>query len=256
MAESTREELFDMHNLTLTISELKQLLRISWYVTLALGAVILGVIWLAQGTVGLGDGFRAFSTAVAISLLIVGGVHQASWKREWLARWIDRPVVHGVWCGTLTSDYKATSGIQMKIPIVFVIRQTYLSLSVQSFTRAIIGTSKLEGIVQDARNLDTRLRYVFEMTRLFNNENKVTKGSGELRLQNRSTVLHGFYWTSTPTHGELRLKLVSRDCEEVDCFEVALEKWPDQLSGGVAEVPVPISSSQSIDSETPVAASA
>lgn len=246
-----------MHNLTLTISELKQLLRISWYVTLTLGAVILGVTWLARGTVGLGDGFRAFSTAVAVSLLIVGGVHQASWKHGWLARWIDRPVIHGVWCGTLTSDYKVTSGIQMKIPIVFVIRQTYLSLSVQSFTRAIIGTSTLEGIVQDARNLDTRLSYVFEMTRLFNNENKVTKGSGELRLQNRSTVLHGFYWTSTPTHGELRLKLVSRDCEEVDCFEVALEKWPDQLSDGVVEVPVPPPRpSELIESEPRVAASA
>lgn len=227
-----------MHNLTLTISELKALIRVSAYVSILLGAVIAGITFLARGGFGFGDFYRAFSTAIAVAVLIVGALHKASWKYDSVARWMGRPVVHGVWCGTLTSDFKAKSGVFLKIPIVFVIRQTYLSLNVQSFTPGQIGTSVLEALVQDSRNGDTRLRYVFELTRLFNNENKVTKGSGEMRLQNRNSTLHGFYWTSTPTHGEIRLKRMSRDCEEVDCFDVALEKWPEQLAGGVREVPI------------------
>jgi len=181
---------------------------------------------------------RALPLAVTVSGIAFAFLYGASWKYERLARWLNRPAVHGAWCGTLVSDYRAKNGVELHIPIVFVIRQTYLSLSVQSYTPTQIGTSMLEGMVQDPRTGDARLRYVFELTRHYNNENKVTKGAGELRLQNKASTLKGFYWTSTPTHGEIRLKLMSRDCEEVDCFEVALDRWPTELAGAVKEIPL------------------
>lgn len=219
-----------MNNLSMTEPELQRLLKVFFYLTL--------IVWLGVGALmwGLGSGefdiilvFRSLSPALFISGVIYALVYQASWKYAWIAKLMNRPIVHGVWCGELVSDYKASEGMAMHVPIVFIIRQTYLSLSVQTFTPTQIGSSTLEGLVQDARTRDTRLRYVFKLEREFRHENKLTKGSGELRLQNQATELRGNYWTSTPTHGELRLTLVSRDCEDVDSFAMAVKRWPDKI---------------------------
>lgn len=226
-----------MHNLTLTGPELQRLLKVFCFLVAGVWAAYVGAnMLLAAHPLDLVEIVRAFSMAVTVSGFAFALLYSASWKYERLGRWLKRPLVHGVWCGTLVSDYKAKEGVELHIPIVFVIRQTYLSLSVQSYTPTQLGTSTLEALVQDARNGDTRLRYVFELTRLYKNENKVTKGAGELRLQNKASELRGFYWTSTPTHGELRLQLASRNCEEIDCFEAALARWPKLLSKNAKEV--------------------
>lgn len=226
-----------VHNLTLTEPELQRLLKVFCFLVAGVWATYLGGKTLvAPVPPDLVEVVRAFFMAVTVSGVAFAFLYGASWKYELLGRWLKRPLVHGAWCGTLVSDYKAKEGVELHIPIVFIIRQTYLSLSVQSYTPTQLGTSTLEALVQDARNGDTRLRYVFELTRLYKNENKVTKGSGELRLQNKASELRGFYWTSTPTHGELRLQLASRDCEEVDCFEAALARWPAVLSENAKEV--------------------
>lgn len=226
-----------MHNLTLTEPELQRLLKVFCFLVGGVWAAYLGGTTLVTSDrPDLVDAARAFFMAVTVSGVSFAFVYGASWKYDRLGRWLGRPLVHGAWCGTLISDYKTKEGVEMHIPIVFVIRQTYLSLSVQSYTPAQLGTSTLEALVQDTRTGDTRLRYVFELTRLYKNENKVTKGSGELRLQNKATELRGFYWTSTPTNGELRLELASRECEDVDCFEAALARWPSMLSKNTEEV--------------------
>lgn len=226
-----------LHNLTLTEPELQRLLKVfSFLVAFVWALCVGGLALVSSEDLDFWQYLRAFPVAVTASGIAFAVLYGASWKYERLARWLKRPVVHGAWCGTLVSDYRAKDGVELHIPIVFVIRQTYLTLSVQSYTPNQIGTSKLEGMVQDPRTGETRLRYVFELTRHYNNENKVTKGAGELRLQNQASALKGFYWTSTPTHGEIRLKHMSRDCEEVDCFEVALERWPTELAGAAKEV--------------------
>jgi hypothetical protein len=126
----------------------------------------------------------------------------------------------------LLSDYKRSKENPLEIPIIFVIRQTYLTLSIESFTRSQEGESKLEALIRNTRTESTRLSYVFELKRYYGSENKLTIGAGQLRLQDNNVVLRGSYWTNTPTHGELKLKLMSRDCNGIDCYEVAERLYP------------------------------
>jgi hypothetical protein len=229
-----------MHNLTLSEPELQRLLRVFGYVVVTVWAVCVGATALfTQDSIDLMKVAKTLPLAVTISGFVFALLYGASWKNDRLSSWLKRPAVHGAWCGTLISDYKVKRGVELHIPIVFVIRQTYLSLSVQSYTPGgQVGTSTLEALTQDSRTGETHLRYVFGLTRQYRNENKVTKGTGELRLESRASLLRGFYWTSTPTHGEIRLKRMTRDCEAIDNFEMALERWPDELAAAVKEVPV------------------
>jgi hypothetical protein len=224
----------------LTEPELQRVLKVFGYLVVIVWVICIGatalftpedIDWKAIA--------KALPMAITISGVVFALLYGASWKSERLAFWLKRPAVHGAWCGILVSDYKVKEGVELHIPIVFVIRQTYLSLSVQSYTPGgQVGTSTLEGIAQDSRTGETHLRYVFGLTRHYKNENKITKGTGELRLENQSSLLRGFYWTSTPTHGEIRLKRISRDCEEIDNFEMALERWPSELFSSAREVPI------------------
>lgn len=229
-----------MHNLTLTKPELQRLLKVFCYVVAVVWMICAaGTAYFTSEDISASIVVKTLPTAVTVSGLVFAFLYGVSWKNERLARWLKRPAVHGAWCGTLVSDYKAKQGVQLHIPIVFVIRQTYLSLSVQSYTPGgQVGTSTLEGLVQDSRTGETHLRYLFGLTRHYNNENKITKGAGELRLENKSSVLRGAYWTSTPTHGEVRLKRMSRECKDLDTFEMALERWPNDLASKVKEVPI------------------
>lgn len=229
-----------MHNLTLSEPELQRLLKVFCYLLALVWAICaLGTALFISQDINASIVIKTLPSAVTASVLVFAFLYGVSWKNERLARWLKRPAVHGAWCGTLVSDYKTKQGVVLHIPIVFVIRQTYLSLSVQSYTPGgQVGTSTLEGLVQDARTGETHLRYLFGLTRHYNNENKITKGAGELRLENKSSVLRGSYWTSTPTHGEVQLKLMSRDCEDLDTFEMALARWPNVLANKVQEVPL------------------
>jgi hypothetical protein len=229
-----------MNNLTLSEPELRRLLKVFCYVVAVVWAICASVTAFV-GSEGIGAGVivKSLPLAVTISGFVFAILYGTSWKYERLARLLKRPAVHGAWCGTLVSDYKVEEGVELHIPIVFVIRQTYLSLSVQSYTPGgQVGTSMLEGLVQDSRTGETQLRYLFGLTRHYKNENKITKGAGELRLENKSSVLRGAYWTSTPTHGEIRLKRMSRNGEDLDTFEMALERWPNDLASAAKELPV------------------
>ena len=220
-----------MNNLSLTLTEFQRLLKVFATLTVLAWALIFFIQWQLMGADPLTAGWRSFTAALTIATVAFGVFYKLAWKSPRIARWMGRPMVHGVWRGTLLSDYKTDKDNPLDISIFFVIRQTYLTLSLESFTESQQGESKLEALIRNARTEATKLSYVFELRRQFRGENKLTVGAGELRLQNDNTVLSGFYWTNTPTHGELKLKLMSRDCDGVDCYEVAEKRWPvEQVS--------------------------
>lgn len=217
-----------MNNLSLTETELQRLLKI--YVSLVLAvAIFLYFILLLLGYEMLTAGWRAISYGLTIITFLFGVFFKLAWKFPWIARWMRRPIVHGVWRGTLSSDFQQTGKSPLQIPIIFVIRQTYLTISIESFTKSQEGESKLEALIQNGRTEATRLCYVFELKRLYQGENKLTTGAGDLRLINDSKNLRGHYWTNSPTFGELQLGLISRECAGVDCYEVAERKWPSTI---------------------------
>lgn len=210
-----------MHPVTLTYPELKRLVSVGVGVGVLTAAVAYPrVVYFNTGLVT-----AVFST-VGMSLTVVGLllalIARMDWKHPRFARWLDRPMVHGLWWGELTGSYL---GQPIRKPIAFVVRQTYLTLSIKSFTQAIPGESTIEMLFTDARNRETKLCYAFQMTRWDDAENKATIGYGQLVLQNSGEQLAGAYWTNSPTSGNLRLLLVTRDCEDIHSFESAESRW-------------------------------
>jgi hypothetical protein len=150
-----------------------------------------------------------------------------------------RTFVSGVWSGTLTSDYTATSGgpaSSVVIPIVFVIRQTYMTLSVQSFTAKQEGESRLEALIRSEKTEATRLSYVFELRKPYSTGGKLTSGAGELKLVADDSELRGRYWTDTPTHGSVVLKRLTTNADGISCYDDAVKKWPPVGAKRVASV--------------------
>jgi hypothetical protein len=132
-------------------------------------------------------------------------------------------MVHGLWWGELHSNYVDPNGARVSKPIeiVFVIRQTFLTLSIRSYTADIPGESILETLHAHPVDGDAKLRYAYEMIRWANNENKAIRGYGDLVLGGGDVELAGDYWTNSPSSGRVVLKLLSRNCEDVRSFSDA-----------------------------------
>lgn len=214
-----------MNNLSITTAELERLLKVFGW--------ILGLFWLAAFLIqwkcfniaASSAAWRAFSPAVGGAILLFGVFYKLAWRWERLAKWMNRPIVHGIWKGELRSDFGLVDKSTLVIPIYFVVRQTYLTLSVQSFTDKQDGESRLEALLKNSKTEATRLCYVFELRKLYPGANSLTSGAGDLRLLGSGQELKGTYWTNTPTHGELILKLVCRDCDGIESFDDAQNKF-------------------------------
>lgn len=205
--------------ITLSKAELKRLLNIGgWLTVILLIAIAAARTHFTQASPTEAVVFAA-GTSVAISALVIAMLWNLTWTRKWLAWITNRPIVHGVWWGELHSTYQ---GRQLApIPIAFVVKQTYVSLSIQSFTPSIGSDSTLEGFDRSEKSKDVRLKYVYEMQREANAEQKITRGYGDLRLQDGGKVLKGFYWTNSPTQGYIKLEFIQRSCNGIDSFDSA-----------------------------------
>lgn len=211
-----------MNNLSLTTSELERLLKVFLGVFLLVWVLSFFVQHNAFDTPMFPAAWRAISPAMTAALFAFGVFYKVAWRWEWLAKLMNRPVVHGLWAGELKSDFATKDGEAIAIPIVFVVRQTYLTISVQSFTKAQEGESRLEALLKSSKTDATRLCYVFELRKLYPGAHALVSGAGELKLVADDQELRGTYWTNTPTHGEMNLKLVSRDCDGINSFQDAV----------------------------------
>jgi len=102
------------------------------------------------------------------------------------------------------------------------VRQTYLTLSIKSYTSALPGESILETLHAHPVTGDANLRYAYQMTRRANAENKATLGYGDLVLGGEDKELLGNYWTNSPSTGRISLTLLTRDCDDIRSFTDAL----------------------------------
>jgi hypothetical protein len=214
-----------MNLLSLTYAELQRLLKALFFVASGIAAIIFTTrVYLgASASTAL---LQAATSSISITTIAFGFFARRKWQSPFLAKWLGRPIIHGLWRGHLHTNYVAADGARRPpIEIAFVIKQTYLSLSIESFTKDQEGESKVEALLQNNKTDSTRVCYIFELRRQYKGENKLTTGCGELKLLNMGTQLKGHYWTNSPTQGNLELELVSRDCTNIDCFDVAKTMW-------------------------------
>jgi len=214
-----------VNNLSITTAELERLLKVFGWLLGLFWLVAFLIQWKCFNVVASSAAWRAFSPAVGGAILLFGVFYKVAWRWERLAKWMNRPIVHGIWKGELRSDFGLVDKSTLVIPIYFVVRQTYLTLSVQSFTDKQDGESRLEVLLKNSKTEATRLCYVFELRKLYPGANLLTSGAGDLRLLSSGRQLKGTYWTNTPTHGELILKLVSRDFDGIESFDDAQNKF-------------------------------
>mgnify|MGYP001289341329 CR=1 FL=1 len=212
-----------MRTVTLTLAEIERLIKASFYVTVVVAAVIVLVrlaVTDSSQTSLIVLGIQSISTALLITTVLFGLLANRPWKFKRLARWLGRPSIHGIWAGTLYTDWQDKDGNRpAPIPIAFVIRQTYLFVSIQSFTQRQPARSTFEFLGTDEKTTDTHLAYVYELRRTAYNENKLTSGYGHLTLQDNGKVLAGDYWTNSPTQGRLELEFVTQDCEGINSYD-------------------------------------
>ncbi|SFN90170.1 hypothetical protein SAMN05660284_02478 [Formivibrio citricus] len=206
--------------LSITSSDLARLAKLSVALGTIAAAFVVAVRWntfqLSPVSV-LGQALSAAFSAPALGILVV---RKINWRYPWISKLMGRRMVHGLWWGELNSDYIETPGASTlpPIPIAFVIRQTYLTLSIKSYTSAIPGESILETLHAHPVTGDANLRYAYQMTRRANAENKATLGYGDLVLGSEDKELCGDYWTNSPSSGRIRLTLLTRDCDDVRSF--------------------------------------
>lgn len=175
-------------------------------------------------------GWRSFSSSLLIVSFLFGLFYRSIWRWGPFPKWLGKPSIGGVWLGHIASDYgRKPDEPRMEKPIVFVVRQTYLTLSIQSLTDYQIGLSKVEAILLEPKTNLTRLSYVFELENEYSGPSTVINGAGILKLVSDNKVLKGDYWTNSPTHGTLALKHVSSDPKiamQISEFKDAVRKWP------------------------------
>jgi SMODS-associating 2TM, beta-strand rich effector domain len=209
-----------MTSLTLNYSELLLLLRVFAIASVAIASLLAVPHSILLQTNLVTTWVKYLGVGITISTLLLGLVARRAWTSPRLERWLGRQRVHGLWWGTLDTDYGKREGKVMDpIAIAFVIRQTYLTVSIQSYTSTQPARSTMENLHHDVKTTDTQMSYVFEMKR--NGENKLTVGFGQLDVIDGGSKLDGYYWTNSPTQGRLRLRLVRRDCQKINSFEAA-----------------------------------
>lgn len=122
---------------------------------------------------------QSITGAVTLVTIFFAVLASIRWRWRFPAWLMDRPVVHGVWHGSIWTNHGVAPGAPPRpIEIVLVIQQTYLALSISSFTASQDGESIIEAILRSAKTEATRLCYVYELRRQYKGENKLTSGSG------------------------------------------------------------------------------
>lgn len=212
-----------MRTVTLTLAEAVRLIKVSFYVTLGAAAVIVLLrlaVTSSSQTSFVALVFQSISIALLFTTALFSLLANRPWKFKRLASWLGRPSIHGIWAGTLYTDWQDKEGNRpAPIPIAFVIRQTYLFVSIQSFTQRQPARSTFEFLGTDEKTTDTHLAYVYELRRTAYKENKLTTGYGHLTLQDGGNVLAGDYWTNSPTQGRLELEFIAQDCDGVNSYD-------------------------------------
>lgn len=229
-----------MENVTLTRNELDRLLKAFAVIVFGIGIISTGVLtnWFKDDLLsGFGRGLGSSLTTVGVIFYVF---YKWAWRWSWIARLMKKPLVFGVWVGVLRSDF-GRNDVPVELPIVFVIRQNFLSIHISSFTQRQEGESRVEVLITNAKSETTVLAYVFELTQPYAGATKRTSGTGELKLQGNGAELNGTYWTNSPTHGSLNLKRFSQKIEGIEKFEDAYVKWGTKFPSAVSKAEKPVS---------------
>lgn len=210
-----------MSSLGLNTEELKRFIYLTAILFAAFLVLLVGAIdrfelgWYTLGRL------PAAITATVISWVAIVKWGWKTWPFTLLLR---VPILEGTWTGHLESDWvRGADNPERQIPIVFVIRQNLLSLTVLSFTEDRHGISYVAQLLKNDTANTIKLAYIYSLREEFRAGEGVQQGAAEVRVVGqRADELRGEYWTNTKTRG--RLILTRRSSQEVGSFQEAKSK--------------------------------
>lgn len=208
-----------MSFLVLKFNELTKII----YLFVGLTGVFIGLIqfvnWLVAGSLTL---LQSLTPSITVSLFILGLLlRTVTIKHKFLSIIIGKPIIHGLWKGNLTSNFEVNGQKIPPIEIYFFIKQTFLITTIKSYTSHQASESIITALSHNKDSETSDFIYIYKFYRTKHSENKVTFGSGNLRLINQGQTLEGFYWTTANTCGEIELNLIERNCESIDSYQLA-----------------------------------
>lgn len=197
------------------------------YLTAVLTVGVLAIaVWLMDDMLIGVQTVSRIPTAITATLFF--WLFFAKWGWKWwpLSLLFRRPHVAGTWIGHLESDWqRAGNHPTTVIPIVFAIRQNFLSLVIRGFTVDRESMSVLAKLIVNEEAGVTCLSYIYSLREEFRAGQGSQQGAAELRVIGRERQeLRGEYWTNTKTGGRLLLMRCSN--EVVYSFGDARERWP------------------------------
>lgn len=152
---------------------------------------------------------------------------------KWMWRWrmfrgwlVPMPDLQGTWIGHINSNWSdpATVNRIPAVPIMLVIRQTFLTISCALFTKESESYSTVAQISVDEDSDTFYLRYNYTNRPKATIRDRSTMHDGAVRLRIISIPerqLEGEFWTSRCTAGDMALRFISRELQE---------KFPDSKS--------------------------
>lgn len=173
--------------------------------------------------------FGRLPPAVTATVLSWIAIVKWGWKRWPFKILLRVPLLGGTWIGHLESDWvRGATDPRRQIPIVFVIQQDLLSLTLVSFTEDREGRSYVAQLAIDDAAKTFKLIYIYSLRDEFRAGEGVQQGAAEVQVTGpKGFELRGEYWTNTKTRG--RLILSHRSSYAVSSFREAKAKFHDQL---------------------------
>jgi hypothetical protein len=158
----------------------------------------------------------------AISIYVIVGFLFTHWIWRWnfLQGWlIKMPNLQGTWRGELKSDWidPATGKGIAPIPVVLVIRQTFLTIKCTLMTKESTSYSTTADIdlVPSGDDLYLTYNYTNRPKATIRDRSAIHDGASILKIIKKpERCLEGEYWTSRKTRGEMDLRFSSPELAE------------------------------------------
>ncbi len=133
------------------------------------------------------------------------------WKLLYLRKLVFRENLNGTWYGTYRSKGISTN-TKFEGEIALVIRQSFLSVNVTSYTERYINNSFGEALNHQPDNDSHQLVYLYSQFEFKPSDDNSRKGATELTLyvDLKKRKLFGNFWTNHDSVGNLNLVRISK----------------------------------------------
>jgi len=176
------------------------------YISIILTGIYIVILRCFDVTLMSINGIKSILSFSSILLIIWSLYFKYGWKIKLLNKILYKPNLNGTWLGTYRSMNEKTKEI-FEGEICLIIRQSYLSMNITSFTDKFISYSYTESLVYHKESESNKIVYVYSQDEFDPTNSETRKGTSELKLilELNNYKLRGDFWTNNKTKGVLEL---------------------------------------------------